>query len=583
MIESRSITIFMIINVTQGVRRVLQQSGRYRKQGFDSHISEHFDITTLGVLLALIDEDECRAASWLSDCNIDRMLICDVFSLEYVNDYTIINDGISKKNECETIFPQRIRFFLDGDELTVGRLEPSLLSAVFCAAQNLYEILPQVVFATEHLLYGLSLVEDDVGMLLRRHNITPERLFEQICRQEGIDTSEPEVISISWDVPPENSEPAGVAPEFVSHTCVWDDLAAVYRILDASANRAIEAIRVLEDYVRFGLDNLDMVTLTKQMRHELASALRELPRNERLTARNTVTDVGTGIEGTNEYHRFSLADVLGANFSRLQESLRSLEEYGKIVIPQLARTAERLRYQSYTLQKTVMVSLAKDSTTRGARLRLQESCLYVLVDCRESEANFTALIQSVMLGGADVIQLRDKQVDERLLMQRARQLRRMTADTQTLMIVNDRPDIALLSRADGVHVGQEELAPSDVRQLVGDEMLVGVSTHSIEQARRAVRDGADYLGAGPVFPSSTKAFDSFPGTGFLKQIAEEITLPVFAIGGISLDTLPRVIDCGLRRVAAQSVVTDSQDPAATCRQLKTMLSQTKATNHATDN
>jgi thiamine-phosphate pyrophosphorylase len=127
-----------------------------------------------------------------------------------------------------------------------------------------------------------------------------------------------------------------------------------------------------------------------------------------------------------------------------------------------------------------------------------------------------------------------------------------------------------------VHVGQEEMPLCDVRRLVGSEMLVGVSTHSMEQARLAVRDGADYLGAGPVFPSSTKAFDEFPGVDFLKQIAAEMTLPdstlpVFAIGGINSGNLPQVIDSGVQRIAVQSVVTESQDPAAICRQLKEKL------------
>jgi thiamine-phosphate pyrophosphorylase len=93
----------------------------------------------------------------------------------------------------------------------------------------------------------------------------------------------------------------------------------------------------------------------------------------------------------------------------------------------------------------------------------------------------------------------------------------------------------VLCRADGVHVGQEELTIRDVRQIVGPEMLVGVSTHSIEQARQAVLDGASYLGCGPTFPSETKHFDHFPGLDFLRQVAAEISLPAFAIGGITLE------------------------------------------------
>ena len=563
----------MKIDITQGVRRVLQKSERYRKHETDLHFSEPFAVTTLGVLLALLDEDECRAAAWLDECGMNRLLVANTLIFETL-DLTSEENGEKSKNiETDNKFPTRIRFFLDGDEVPVGRLEPEFVSGVFQATQHLREILPQVVFATEHLLYALSLAEDEIGTFLRDHDVTPERLFGKICRQEGIDLEEPEVISVAWDDISANDLPMEM-PQSVTNillTGMPNDPATVYRILDASANRAVEAVRVLEDYVRFGLDNAEMVKMTKQMRHELASALQELPQHERLAARSTATDVGTNIEGTNEYRRTSLADVLGANFSRFQESLRSLEEYGKIVAPQLARTAERLRYQSYTLQKVVRVPYTTGSTTCDVQQRLLQSCLYVLIDCRKPETEFVALVQAVIQGGADVIQLRDKQADDRLLLQRAGSLRELTTGTQTLMIVNDRPDLALLSRADGVHVGQEEFAPSDVRQLVGAGMLIGVSTHSIEQARQALLDGADYLGAGPVFPSLTKTFDAFPGTDFLRQIAAEISLPVFAIGGINPDNLPHVIEAGLRRVAVQSAVTESQDPAAMCRLVKEIL------------
>ena len=560
----------MKINMTHGVCRVLRQAEQYRRIEPSEQIPEPAAVTTLGVLLALLDEDECRAAVWLAEWEIDRQTIANSFSTE--TQTLVPHEDCAKDTAMETKFPQRLRFLLDGDEMTVGRLEPSLLSGIFLASQNLHDNLPHLVFATEHLVYALSLAEDEIGAYLRKRNVTPERMLEMICRQEGVDPAEPEVISIAWDEATENTLPTGNS-FLADGTYARDDQATIYRILDASANRAIEAIRVLEDYVRFGRDDADMVTLTKRMRHDLASALLTLPQNERLAARNTVSDVGTDIEGANEYCRTTLADVLDANFSRLQESLRSLEEYGKIVAPQLARTAEQLRYRSYTLQKVVLTHTAKGVPSSHARQKLLKASLYVLLDCRESEAAFAGVVQAVMQGGADVIQLRDKVADDCLLIQRAKQLRELTAGTQTLMIVNDRPDIALLSRADGVHVGREELSPVDVRQLVGAEMLVGVSTHSIEQARQAVRNGADYLGAGPVFPSATKKFDAFPGTDFLKQIAAETTLPVFAIGGIHLDNLPLIIDAGLRRIAVQSVVTESQNPTATCDQLRIILEQ----------
>ena len=127
--------------------------------------------------------------------------------------------------------------------------------------------------------------------------------------------------------------------------------------------------------------------------------------------------------------------------------------------------------------------------------------------------------------------------------------------------MNDRPDLAALARADGVHVGQEELSVKDARSIVGPELLVGVSTHSIEQARQAVLDGANYIGVGPTFPSGTKRFEQFPGVELLRAVAAEIRLPAFAIGGI--DGRERGRSAGRpvsRAIAVSGAVTSAADP-----------------------
>jgi thiamine-phosphate pyrophosphorylase len=166
-----------------------------------------------------------------------------------------------------------------------------------------------------------------------------------------------------------------------------------------------------------------------------------------------------------------------------------------------------------------------------------------------------------------MLQLRSKRLNDRDLLERAHALRQITAGTSTLFIMNDRADLAALSRADGVHVGQDELSVKDTRAIVGPEMLIGVSTHSIEQARRAVLHGANYLGCGPTFPSTTKAFQEFPGLDFLKQVAQEISLPAFAIGGITEENLPAVKAAGFRRVAVSGALRNVIDPAAAVREL----------------
>jgi len=133
--------------------------------------------------------------------------------------------------------------------------------------------------------------------------------------------------------------------------------------------------------------------------------------------------------------------------------------------------------------------------------------------------------------------------------------------------MNDRPDLAALSRADGVHVGQEELTVKDARSIVGPEALLGVSTHSIEQARQAVLEGANYLGVGPTFPSDTKQFEKFPGLPLLRQVAAEIRLPAFAIGGITAENLPEVLATGVTRVAVSGAIAAADEPVAAARVL----------------
>ncbi|MCA9162756.1 MAG: thiamine phosphate synthase, partial [Planctomycetales bacterium] len=133
------------------------------------------------------------------------------------------------------------------------------------------------------------------------------------------------------------------------------------------------------------------------------------------------------------------------------------------------------------------------------------------------------------------------------------------------------PDLAVLSRADGVHVGQDELSVKDARAIVGTRMLIGVSTHSIEQARAAVIAGASYIGCGPTFPSTTKAFGAFPGLDYLCQVAAEIRLPAFAIGGITDENLSAVLATGIRRVALRGQLLNSTDLRQNVSRLREML------------
>ena len=144
-----------------------------------------------------------------------------------------------------------------------------------------------------------------------------------------------------------------------------------------------------------------------------------------------------------------------------------------------------------------------------------------------------------------------------------------------LLIVNDRTDIALATGADGVHLGQSEIAPAAARRMIGQEMILGLSTASPEEALDATNQPVDYIGAGPVFPSKTKSFDSFPGLDYLRYLASDSvfrtsagSLPIYAIGGISTENLREVVATGIRRICVSSALVDASDKRGTATELK---------------
>lgn len=336
------------------------------------------------------------------------------------------------------------------------------------------------------------------------------------------------------------------------------------RVLDASFNRAREAARVLEDYARFVLDDRFLTQELKSLRHGLATAAQKVPSRVLLASRETLRDVGTAATAGGEYERTSPAHVALVNLKRLQESLRSLEEFGKVFGPDLGRDLEALRYRAYTLERALTIGAT-------ARERLAAARLYVLLTRGQCVAAIDWTLHEAARGGADVFQLREKDLPDRELLELARSVRVWTREAGVLFIVNDRPDVARLCEADGVHLGQDDLTIKDARRILGPEPLIGVSTHSVEQVRRAVLDGADYIGVGPTFPSRTKAFEEFPGLAFVRAATAETALPAFALGGIGPHNVAEVVAAGARRVAVSSGVAATDDPEGAARLLKAAL------------
>lgn len=346
------------------------------------------------------------------------------------------------------------------------------------------------------------------------------------------------------------------------------EITSALRIIDANGNRALEGLRVVEEYLRFGIEDTFLSRTCKQLRHDVSKTLEGLCVDQKLACRSTTTDVGTSSQTTTEYQRTSLVDVAIANSRRVAEALRALEEYSKLLDTDLAKRFEATRYRLYTLEKSV-------SHVCRSQRRLADTRVYVLVDLKYGTGDeFVNRLQELIRCGVDVIQLRDKQRTDREVIAAARLVKGVTAKTATKFIVNDRPDIASAVSADGVHVGQDELSVADTRRVVGPDCLIGVSTHSIEQARQAVLDGADYIGVGPVFPSHTKHFDEFVGLDLVRKVAEDISLPAFAIGGITHENLDQLFAAGCSRVAVSSALWHAEDPKSAaetfCERIRTL-------------
>jgi thiamine-phosphate pyrophosphorylase len=142
--------------------------------------------------------------------------------------------------------------------------------------------------------------------------------------------------------------------------------------------------------------------------------------------------------------------------------------------------------------------------------------------------------------------------------------------------MNDRPDITRLVEADGVHLGQDDMPVQEARRILGSEALIGVSTHDLDQVRQAVRDGASYIGIGPVFPSQTKQFEEFPSLEFVRQANAESVLPAFALGGITLDNVGEVLAAGAKRIAVSSPICRADEPQPVAAAFRRILDKERA-------
>jgi len=205
------------------------------------------------------------------------------------------------------------------------------------------------------------------------------------------------------------------------------------------------------------------------------------------------------------------------------------------------------------------------------RERLRTARLYFVCEALPGGREPEALLHAALLGGADIVQLREKELDRDEILRSARTFRRLCDTFSALFILNDDPWLARTCNADGVHVGQDDVAAAEAREVLGPEQLVGLSTHSEEQLAASADEPIDYVSVGPIWETPTKAGRPGVGLGLVEHAASHAPHPFFAIGGIEPGNAAEVVDAGARRLGAVRAIRDAEDPAAAAEALRGAL------------
>jgi len=286
-----------------------------------------------------------------------------------------------------------------------------------------------------------------------------------------------------------------------------------YQVIDANINRVTEGLRVIEDYARF-------ISKQKALTDRLAELRKKISQSELdLINHLLIRDVAQDMRATDiPQKRKDVFSLLKANFKRVEEGLRVLEEYtGKSIY-------NRIRYEIYVLEKEIILTSIKPSLAYG---------IYLISDDE-------SILEQGLVWKVSAIQLRDKVSNKQAILKKALRLQKKAKQANIPLIINDYLDVALLSHADGFHSGQDDLDISLIRKLLGPHKLIGRSTQTLEQGIRAQNDGADYIGIGPILPTPSKSEQQAIGFDYLREAKKYIAIPYVAIGGINFVSMKKI-------------------------------------------
>jgi thiamine-phosphate pyrophosphorylase len=335
----------------------------------------------------------------------------------------------------------------------------------------------------------------------------------------------------------------------------------ILRIVDANLNRAREGLRVVEELSRFVLEDSGLQKRTKSLRHALASLFRSSrgsrcvgssgsPSNRGLD-RERLIDWGRDALAGGESTRKTTGDFVQANFSRVEESLRALEEFSKRFSGGLSPRLCSLRFEVYALEQDYVRACNRVSNVRS----LRKIGLYPILD-REAIPGQDPLkvARQVLAPGVRIVQYRDKTSTSAEVCEICSALRHLTSRRKVVFIVNDRVDVAEAVNADGVHLGQDDVPVALARKMLGSRKVIGKSTHSFTQARGAAKEDVDYLAVGPIFSTPTKPGARPVGLELIAKVRKMTDKPIVGIGGIDQENVGGILDAGADAAAVISAV-----------------------------
>jgi len=341
----------------------------------------------------------------------------------------------------------------------------------------------------------------------------------------------------------------------------------IYRIIDANANRISEGLRTLEDHFRFASPDKILNENIRNLRHIVRNSLKEFD-GIMISSRESLNDNGLVLSQSSDTgKRSSVKEFVTANFKRVEEALRSVEESLKLINENdKSKSIEMIRFSIYDLEKQAVSKLNKN---------LPEGIYGITAEEFSKGRSNLYVAKEMISAGIKMIQYREKEdrKSRKVMLEECLEIRKITKDAGALFIVNDYLDIAILSEADGIHCGQNDLSVSDIRRLSSD-LMIGISTETPEQGKKAISDGADYIGIGPVFKTNTKKDVCAPvGLDYLNYASKNINIPFVAIGGIKENNIEQVLSAGCSTIAIISEITGADDIKAKVNKLNEIINK----------